>query len=30
LAKASGMTVIGFVKSESFNVYCGEERVLEE
>ena len=30
LAKASSMTVVGFVKENSFNIYCGAERVLLE
>jgi FdhD protein len=29
LAKRSDMTLIGFVKSDSFNIYCGEKRILE-
>jgi len=29
LAKKSGMTLIGFVKSDSFNIYCGENRILK-
>tara|TARA_E500000331_G_scaffold181952_1_gene175331 strand:- start:2033 stop:2869 length:837 start_codon:yes stop_codon:yes gene_type:complete len=29
LAKRSGMTLIGFVKSDSFNIYCGENRILK-
>ena len=29
LAKRFGMTLIGFVKSDSFNVYCGESRILK-
>jgi len=29
LAKRFDMTLIGFVKSDSFNVYCGENRILE-
>ena len=29
LAKRSDMTLIGFVKSDSFNIYCGENRILE-
>jgi FdhD protein len=28
LAKRSHMTLIGFVKSDSFNIYCGENRIL--
>jgi len=28
LAKRSNMTLIGFVKSDSFNIYCGENRIL--
>ena len=30
LAKRSHMTLIGFVKSDSFNIYCGENRILEK
>ena len=30
LAKRSDMTLIGFVKSESFNIYCGENRILKK
>ena len=29
LAKRFDMTLIGFVKSDSFNIYCGENRILE-
>ena len=29
LAKRFDMTLIGFVKSDSFNIYCGENRVLK-
>ena len=29
LANKSGMTLIGFVKSSSFNIYCGENRILK-
>ena len=29
LAEMSGITLIGFVKEDRFNIYCGEERVLE-
>jgi len=29
LAKRSDMTLIGFVKSDSFNIYCGKNRILE-
>ena len=29
LAKQSDMTLIGFVKSDSFNIYCGENRILK-
>jgi len=29
LAKRFDMTLIGFVKSDSFNIYCGEDRILE-
>ena len=29
LAKRSHMTLIGFVKSDSFNIYCGENRILK-
>ena len=29
LAKRFDMTLIGFVKSDSFNVYCGESRILK-
>ena len=28
LAKEFGMTLIGFLRDERFNIYCGEERVL--
>jgi FdhD protein len=28
LAKELGVTVVGFLKSDSFNVYSGEQRVL--
>ena len=28
LASKSDMTLIGFVKSDSFNIYCGENRIL--
>lgn len=27
LAEAHGMTLIGFLKDEKFNIYCGEERI---
>ncbi len=27
LARKSGLTLLGFVRNESFNIYCGEERV---
>jgi FdhD protein len=27
LAKTSGMTLLGFVRNNSFNIYCGESRV---
>ena len=30
LAKRSDMTLIGFVKSESFNIYSGESRILKK
>ena len=30
LAKRSGMTLIGFVKLDSFNIYCGESRILKK
>ena len=30
LAKRSDMTLIGFVKSDSFNIYCGENRILKK
>ena len=30
LAKQSDMTLIGFVKSDSFNIYCGENRILKK
>ena len=29
LAKRFDMTLIGFVKHDSFNIYCGENRILE-
>jgi FdhD protein len=29
LAKRSDMTLIGFVKSDSFNIYCGHNRILK-
>jgi FdhD protein len=29
LAKRSDMTLIGFVKSDSFNIYCGKNRILK-
>ena len=29
LAKRFHMTLIGFVKSDSFNIYCGENRILK-
>ena len=29
LAKKFDMTLIGFVKSDSFNIYCGENRILK-
>jgi FdhD protein len=29
LAKRSDMTLIGFVKSDSFNIYCGENRIIK-
>ena len=29
LAKQSDMTLIGFVKSDSFNIYCGVNRILK-
>ena len=29
LAKRFDMTLIGFVKSNSFNIYCGENRILK-
>ena len=29
LANKSNMTLIGFVKSNSFNIYCGENRILK-
>ena len=29
LAKRFDMTLIGFVKSDSFNIYCGEKRILK-
>ena len=29
LAKRSDMTLIGFVKSDSFNIYCGGNRILK-
>jgi FdhD protein len=28
LAREFGMTLIGFLREERFNIYCGEERVL--
>jgi FdhD protein len=30
LAKRSNMTLIGFVKSDSFNIYCGENRIIKK
>ena len=30
LAKRFDMTLIGFVKSDSFNIYCGEKRILKK
>ena len=30
LAKRFGMSLVGFVKSNSFNIYCGPERILIE
>ena len=29
LAKRFDMTLIGFVKTDSFNIYCGESRILK-
>ena len=29
LAKKKGITLIGFLKKESFNIYCGQERVVD-
>ena len=29
LAKRFDITLIGFVKSDSFNIYCGESRILK-
>ncbi|MBO6491149.1 MAG: formate dehydrogenase accessory sulfurtransferase FdhD, partial [Pelagibacteraceae bacterium] len=29
LAKRFDITLIGFIKSDSFNVYCGENRILK-
>ena len=29
LAKRFDITLIGFVKSDSFNIYCGENRILK-
>ena len=29
LAKRFDVTLIGFVKSDSFNIYCGENRILK-
>ena len=29
LAKRFDMTLIGFVKTDSFNIYCGENRILK-
>lgn len=28
LAKKKGLTLIGFLKKESFNIYCGQERIV--
>jgi len=30
LAKRFGMSLVGFIKSNSFNIYCGPERILIE
>ena len=30
LAKRSDMTLIGFVKLDSFNIYCGKDRILKK
>ena len=29
LAKRFDVTLIGFIKSDSFNIYCGENRILK-
>ncbi|QEC67166.1 formate dehydrogenase accessory sulfurtransferase FdhD [Panacibacter ginsenosidivorans] len=29
LAAKNGMTIIGFLKNNSFNIYCGEERIIQ-
>ncbi len=28
LAKETGMTLLGFVREEGFNIYCGEQRII--
>ena len=28
LAKETGMTLLGFVREEKYNIYCGEQRIV--